>query len=77
MPDRHQPLYSTEERAVIDVYKQDYLTAASPEERKQLAQTKILPAIFNYWARKGIEITDPTPRTKVCEFRIGIGVYHF
>lgn len=74
MPDRHQALYSSEERAVIDVYKEEYLKTTSPDDRKRLAQTKILPAIFNYWSQKEIDITDPTARTKVGTFGIGIGI---
>ena len=77
MPDCHQPLYSAEEHAVIDIHKQEYLSAASPEDRKQLAQTKILPAIFNYWGQKEIDITNPTPQTKVCACGIGISIDHY
>jgi len=71
MPDRRQPLYNSEERAVINVYKEEYLKAASAQERKQLTQNKILPALFNYWSEKGIDLSDPRPRTKVC--LVGIG----
>ena len=77
MPDCHQPLYSTEECAVIDIYEQEYLSAASPADRRRLAQMKILPAIFNYWGQKGIDITDPTPQTKVCACSISIGIDHY
>ena len=77
MPDCHQPLCSTEERTVIDIYKQEYLSAASAEDRRQLAQMKILPAIFNYWGQKGLDITDPTPQTKVHACSISIGIDHY
>ena len=71
MPDRRRPLYSPEERAIIDVHKEEYLNAASALEKKQLAQNKIFPAIFNHWERKGIDLSDPQPRMKVC--MVGIG----
>ena len=71
MPDRRQPLYSPEERAIIDVHKEEYLNAASALEKKQLAQNKIFPAIFNYWERKGLDLSDRQLRMKVC--MIGIG----
>ena len=71
MPDRRQPLYNSEERAVIDVHKEEYLNAASAQERKQVAQNKVLPALFNYWSGKGLDLSDPRPRTKVC--MVGIG----
>ena len=72
MPDRHQLLYTSEERAVLDAYKTQYRETTSSQERKQLAQTTIFPAIFNYWAGQGIEIADPTPRMKVCGISTGI-----
>ena len=75
MAERRQRLYSSEERAVIDVHKAEYLKTTSAKERQQLAQAKILPAIFNFWIKiKGIKIVDVTPRTKVCPVGIGIGI---
>jgi hypothetical protein len=30
-----------------------------------------LPALFNYWSGKGLDLSDPRPWTKVC--MVGIG----
>ncbi|KIM34658.1 hypothetical protein M413DRAFT_33125, partial [Hebeloma cylindrosporum] len=51
-------VFTPAERAVINVYKSDYLNAATPEQRKQVAQSKVLPAIFNYWTEQGRDTSD-------------------
>ncbi len=73
--DRRQPLYGTDERAVIDIHKAQYLKASSPAERKQIAKN-VLAALFNHWSEKGINITDHDDRTKVFAFAIGTRAPH-
>ena len=67
---RRHRVYGPDERGVINVHKEEYLKATSAEQRKQIAQ-QVLADLFNHWAERGVQITDPEPRTKVR--RIGIG----
>lgn len=72
-PDRRKTFYSSEERAVIDVYKKEYLEATSAAARKHIAQTQIFPDLFNYWAQKEMVDPDDTQtRAKVFIFSIDI-----
>ncbi|PPQ93201.1 hypothetical protein CVT25_007858 [Psilocybe cyanescens] len=57
-PDRHQVVYNSEERKVLDAHKERYLASKSAEEHKSVAKTYILPAIFQYWDSIGHEIGD-------------------
>ncbi|KAF8799628.1 hypothetical protein BYT27DRAFT_7263714 [Phlegmacium glaucopus] len=50
--------YNTQERAAIDVFKDQYLEATSPATRKTIAQLHIFPALFNYWGTIGEVIDD-------------------
>ena len=51
-------VYNAEERAVIDVFKTQYMAATTPTARKTIAQVHILPAIFNFWAGWGQTFND-------------------
>ena len=51
---RHQR-YTDEERAILNGYKDKYISETTPEGRKQLARSTILPAIFNYWSQQGMD----------------------
>ena len=53
---RHQR-YNDEERAILNVYKEQYIKETTADGRKQLARSTTFPAIFNYWSRQGISIT--------------------
>lgn len=46
-----QSRFVTAERAVIYPFKAEYLTASGPTQRKKVATTKILPALFEYWRK--------------------------
>ena len=49
IPDRRKCQYNAQELAVIRPFKDEYLAAESASARKIIAQTKICPALFNYW----------------------------
>jgi hypothetical protein len=51
-------IYNAQERAAIDVFKNQYLEATSPAARKTIAQAHIFPALFNYWISVGKVIDD-------------------
>ncbi len=53
----HQTFYSVGERAVINPFRVEYLKQILPAERKHIATTKILPALFDYW--ESINPDDP------------------
>lgn len=55
-----QLVYTAAERAVINPYREAYLKCRSSAQRKQIATTKILPALFTYW--KQINPNDPRIR---------------
>lgn len=50
---RSTRVYNAAERAVIDVFKTQYMAATTPTARKTIAQVHILPALFNYWGGLG------------------------
>jgi len=64
---RRRSKYSVQERAILNAHKDNYKKQTTPAGRMQVAQTDILPAIFNYWSSQGIEFTDGEieGRTKV------------
>ena len=52
--DQRQPLvYTREERTVLDKYKDKYMSATTPTERKTIAQLDIFPDLFNHWKKEG------------------------
>jgi hypothetical protein len=57
-PDHLEPVYNKDERICIDPHKTEYLKATSPAARKIIVQAKILPSLFEYWARIGEEVPD-------------------
>jgi len=46
-------VYNKQERAAIDVFKDKYMKATTPEARKTIAQLHIFPALFNHWKNIG------------------------
>lgn len=53
---RRERVYDDEERKHIDPYKTEYLNAKSAAGRRTIVQNKILPDIFEYWAKIGQEV---------------------
>ena len=47
-------VYSPDEHVIIDKYKERYMSAKTPFERKNLAQFEMFPELFKYWMRQGI-----------------------
>ncbi|KAF8801933.1 hypothetical protein BYT27DRAFT_7113986 [Phlegmacium glaucopus] len=60
-------IYNAQERAVIDVFKAQYLEATSPAERKMIAQVHILPALFNHWISVGQVVGDKEMKLRTVE----------
>ena len=58
------PVYDAQERAILDLRKNDYLAADSKEGRNQVLK-EMLVAIFNYWTSQGQVITNPEQTSKV------------
>ena len=46
-------VYNSQEHAVIDPFKTQYIAATSAAARKTIAQVHILPALFNHWEHIG------------------------
>ena len=46
-------VYNSQERAVIDPFKTQYIAATSAAARKTIAQVHILPTLFNHWEHIG------------------------
>ena len=46
-------LYTTEEHIVINVFREEYRSQINSEQRGPMFKSKILPAIFDYWAQDG------------------------
>jgi hypothetical protein len=61
-------VYNEQERAAIDVFKDQYMEATSPGGRKTIAQVHVFPALFNYWASIGTVIDEKQKelRSLVC-----------
>lgn len=55
---RKTRVYNTQERAAIDPFKAEYLSAVSAAARKSIAQTFIFPALWNHWASIGLVLND-------------------
>jgi hypothetical protein len=66
---RKESKYTREERAVIGKFKKEYRRLTTREGRADLFQTKILPAIFNYWDIHEIDVNGEVGdnRIKVCK----------
>ena len=61
---RRPPVYDAQERAILDLRKDDYLAADSKEGRNQVLK-EMLSAIFNYWTSQGKDISNPKQTSKV------------
>ena len=48
---RKGALYTPEERSVINIFKEEYRMQTSAEHCGHIFQSKILPAIFDYWEK--------------------------
>lgn len=60
-------IYNVHERAILDPFKQEYITCPTPESRKQMFVSRIWPLLYTYWIEKEEEIdgTDVAERAKV------------
>ena len=61
---RRPPVYDAQERAILELRKDDYLAAGSKDGRNQVLK-EMLAAIFNYWTSQGKAITNPEHTSKV------------
>ena len=64
---RKTHVYNAQERAAIDPFKADYLSASSAAARKIIAQNHIFPALWNHWVSIGqvLDEGDTRLRTEV------------
>ena len=46
-------VYSDSDHVIIDKYKDIYMAATSSTQRKNLAQLKMFPELFNHWKSQG------------------------
>jgi hypothetical protein len=68
---RKNCLYSVEERIVIQPFKDEYRSQTLAERRGHIFRSKILPAIFDYWAKDGpgsMNSDEVESRVKVCSY---------
>ena len=49
-------VYEDDERDVINPFKDDYMKATTPAERKSIAQNLIFPALFSHWSEIGVDL---------------------
>ena len=49
LPGHLTHIYNSQECAVIDPFKTQYIDTTSAAARKMIAQVHILPALFNHW----------------------------
>ncbi len=56
--------YNAQERAAIDPFKDNYLSATSAAARKVIAQNLIFPALWNHWASIGQVLDDAETRLR-------------
>lgn len=61
---RRPAVYDTQERAILDHWKNDYLAANSKEGRKQVLR-EMLAGIFNYWSSQGKVVDNVEQASKV------------
>ena len=57
-------MYNAQERAAIDPFKAEYLSATSAAARKNIAQNHIFPALWNHWASIGLVLDDGETRLR-------------
>jgi hypothetical protein len=67
---RRTRVYNAQERAAIDPFKADYLSATSAAARKIIAQNHIFPALWNHWASIGQVLDDGETRLRTEVFVI-------
>jgi hypothetical protein len=67
---RKTRVYNTLERAAIDPFKAEYLSAVSASARKSNAQNFIFPALWNHWASSGQVLDDVETRLRTEVFYI-------
>jgi hypothetical protein len=61
---RRPPIYSANDRKVIDVFKTQYLACTTVAAKQDTAK-QVLAALFNHWSEQGIMIIEPTAKSKV------------
>jgi hypothetical protein len=47
-------VYTQFERDQIDPFKQEYMAATTPAQRKAIAVADIFPKLFTYWSEQGL-----------------------
>lgn len=57
-------VYNDDERKVIDPFKDDYMKATTPAERKSIAQNLIFPALFSHWSEIGLDLNPEEENTR-------------
>jgi hypothetical protein len=57
-------VYNEEERDLINSFKDSYMAARTPTERRMITQTNILPKLFNYWKDRGKKYNKRDTKTK-------------
>lgn len=61
-------VFSEDEHKVLYEYREKYMAATSPTERKAIAKIEMFPALFNHWRERGISFNtkETVIKTKVC-----------
>lgn len=67
-------VYDEHELAAIHTFKDKYLEATTPAERKTIAQIDIFPGLFNYWKSIGkvYKKKETRMRSEVCVLLLNI-----
>ncbi|KAH9484687.1 hypothetical protein JR316_0001586 [Psilocybe cubensis] len=66
--DRNVRAYNREERALIDVYKEQYITSSTPNDRSTIVNTKMFPALKVYWDNNRIKYDPDKARTDLLKW---------
>lgn len=62
---RKECSYTTEERAILAKYKEEYLATTSHQQRDQLLRGEVFCDMFNYWhGRDGVDLTEEETSTR-------------
>jgi hypothetical protein len=70
---RKDCFYSLEERKILDAFKDEYRTKTTTEQRGEMFRSRILTAMWTYWAEGGpgsVPSEELTERSQVCSIDI-------
>jgi hypothetical protein len=76
-------LYNATERTILEPFKHEYRLQTNSERRGHIFKSKILPAIFSYWAHDGpgsMAEAEVEIRVKVCfsiRDKVSLSITHF